>query len=114
MPRIFLAFVAVAVSFAATAAPPAKPAKVQRVERGALLLENVPDIPPALAERTNQYQQARGAALQGWVGDQILITTRFAETNQVHRVAAPGADRSQLTFFAEPVSGAEPAPDGKS
>ena len=114
MSRTFLALAAALASLAASAAPPAKPAKVQRIERGALVLENVPDIPPALAERTNQYQQARGASLQGWVGDQILITTRFAETNQVHRVAAPGADRSQLTFFVEPVSGAEPAPDGKS
>ena len=87
---------------------------VQRVERGNLLLENVPKIPAALAERTNQYQQTRGASLQGWLGDQLLITTRFAETNQVHRVAAPGSDRQQLTFFAEPVGGAAPAPDGKS
>ena len=96
-----------------TPQPGAGPA-VQRSERGALVIENVPDIPAALAERMYQYQQTRGASLQGWLGDSLLITTRFAETSQVHRVAAPGGDRQQLTFFPEPVSGAAPAPDARS
>jgi len=110
MPRLLAALAALLPLIAVAA-----PAKgVQRSERGNLVIENIPEIPPALAERTNQYQQTRGASLQGWLGDQILITTRFAETSQVHRVAAPGADRSQLTFFPEPVSGVAPAPDGKS
>jgi dipeptidyl aminopeptidase/acylaminoacyl peptidase len=95
---------------AASAAPP----KVQRVERGNLVIENVPEIPAALAERTNQYQQARGAVLQGWLGDTLLVTTRFGDTSQVHRVAFPGGDRHQLTFFPEPVGTAAPSPDGRS
>jgi dipeptidyl aminopeptidase/acylaminoacyl peptidase len=93
------------------AAPPAP--GVPRTERGALVIEGVPEIPPALAERTHQYQQTRAAGLQGWLGDGVLITTRFAETSQVHLVAAPGGARQQLTFFAEPVAGAAPAPDGR-
>jgi dipeptidyl aminopeptidase/acylaminoacyl peptidase len=109
--RVLLAPLVLLLPLAALSAPAAK---VQRIERGALVIENIPDIPPALAERTNQYQQTRGAVLQGWVGDTQLITTRFAETAQVHRVAFPGGDRHQLTFFPEPVGSAAPAPDGRS
>lgn len=116
--RFSLALAALLLPLCSLAAAPAKPApkpgKVQRVERGNLITENVPDIPPALAERTNQYQQARGASLQGWLGDAPLITTRFGDTAQVHRVAFPGGDRQQLTFFQEPVTVVVPAPDGKS
>jgi Tol biopolymer transport system component len=36
----------------------------------------------------------------------MLIGTRFADTQQIHHVAAPGADRRQLTFFADRVGGA--------
>lgn len=92
-------------SFAAVAAP--------RVERGNLVLENVPEIPAALAERMNQYQQTRSASLQGWLADgSLLITTRFGETAQVHRVRQPLGMREQLTFFPEPIAEAHPAPDG--
>lgn len=92
----------------------AQAGEVQRVERGNLLMENLPEIPAALSERLNQYQQSRSASFQGWLADgSILITTRFAETAQVHRVTMPGGDRSQLTFYPEPVAGAEPDPAGK-
>jgi dipeptidyl aminopeptidase/acylaminoacyl peptidase len=117
--RFSLALAALLLPLCTLAAAPAKPAgkaepKVQRAERGNLVTENVPEIPAALAERTNQYQQARGASLQGWLGDAPLITTRFGDTAQVHRVAFPGGDRQQLTFFQEPVAVAVPAPDGAS
>ena len=36
----------------------------------------------------------------------MLITTRFADTNQIHLVKAPGGDRRQLTFFPDRVLGA--------
>lgn len=88
---------------------------VERIERGNLVMEDLPLIPPTLAERTNRYQQTRSATLAGWLGrDQgMLISTRFAETAQIHQVAMPGGDRSQLTFFAEPVAEAAASPDGK-
>ncbi|HEX4871068.1 MAG TPA: S9 family peptidase [Nevskiaceae bacterium] len=93
-------------SLPAAEAPP-------RVERGNLVLEGVPEVPAALAERLNQYQQTRSASLEGWLADgSLLITTRFAETAQVHRVKTPGGARTQLTFFAEPINQAQPAPDG--
>lgn len=117
--RPTLALAVLLLSLPAVAAAPAKTAaaraaKVQRVERGNLVIENIPEIPDALAERTNQYQQTRSAVLRGWLGDSVLVTTRFAETAQVHRVAFPGGDRQQLTFFPEPIADAAPAPDGKS
>jgi dipeptidyl aminopeptidase/acylaminoacyl peptidase len=88
---------------------------VDRVERGNLVMEDVPAIPPALAERTNRYQQTRSATLGGWLAhDQgLLISTRFAETAQIHQVAMPGGDRRQLTFFEEPVASAAISPDGQ-
>lgn len=89
-------------------------APVQRVERGNLVIEGIPEIPAALAERTGRYQQSRGASLEGWLADgSLLITTRFGETPQVHRVAGPGMARSQLTFYPEPIAEALPAPDGR-
>jgi dipeptidyl aminopeptidase/acylaminoacyl peptidase len=36
----------------------------------------------------------------------MLITTRFGDVPQIHRVAAPGADRTQLTFFPDRVTSA--------
>ncbi|MDP8916484.1 MAG: alpha/beta fold hydrolase [Pseudomonadota bacterium] len=78
---------------------------------GALTLENVPEIPPELLESQRRYQNARSAAFQDWLADgSILITTRFGNTAQLHRVVAPGAARTQLTFLEEPVGGAEAQP----
>lgn len=78
----------------------------QRVERGALVLENVPPIPDELAATLFQYQQARAASFAGWLPAPhgMLITTRFGQTRQVHRVADPLGDRQQLTFFPEAIS----------
>src|SRR5690606_2962302 len=64
-----------------------------------------------LIERLNRYQNTRGAAVDGWTGDGcLLISTRFAETSQVHRVCEPLGMREQLTFFPEPVAGVTIAP----
>lgn len=87
-------------------------APVQVREIGNLVLEDLPAIPDALPERLRQYQSARGASLQGWLPDgSLLVRTRFADTAQIHRVRSPGGERRQLTFFTEPVAGAEPSPD---
>lgn len=80
---------------------------VPRVERGQLVLENVPDTPPAIRERLRQYVNTRGAGFQDFTPDGgILITTRFGDTSQLHKVAAPMGARQQLTFYAEPIAGA--------
>ena len=74
--------------------------------------EGVPALPRALLDALATYQHTRTAAFQGWYGGrrEILITTRFADTNQVHHVALPGGARTQLTFLAERVLGALPRP----
>lgn len=85
----------------------------ERVTRGNLRLENIPDIPAALAERTQQYQNTRTGLLCDFdpVGEGMLIATRFANTLQIHRVDQPGGMRRQLTFFNEPVNNASFSPD---
>ncbi|MBA4137901.1 MAG: hypothetical protein C0518_11335 [Opitutus sp.] len=89
------------------------PHAAERVTRGNLRLENIPDIPPALAERTQQYQNTRSALLCDFdpAGDGLLIATRFGNTAQIHRVEKPGGMRRQLTFFNEPVANASFSPD---
>src|SRR5690349_8770559 len=87
-------------------------------QEGALTIDGVPPIPAAIAERSLQYNNVRGAGLSGWRpdGSAVLIGTRFGETSQIHSVVGPGADRRQLTFFSEPVAGAtfDPKGDGTS
>ena len=79
----------------------------QRREVGNLVIDGIPEIPLEIIERMNQYQNVRSAGFVDWnpSGPGILISTRFAETSQLHYVAMPGGARQQLTFFREPVSG---------
>ncbi len=102
----FLAFTVAAGILAASAAD------VRRVEKGNLVLENIPDTPAWLRERLRLYQAARGSVFFDFApdGPGILIQTRFAETNQLHKVDAPLAMRRQITFYDEPVNSAEYRP----
>lgn len=77
-----------------------------------ILAQDVPPIPPPVAEELNRYQNIRLAAFQDWApeGRQILISTRFADTNQMHRVEIPLGARHQLTFFRERVARARARP----
>lgn len=89
---------------AATAAGQDAP---ERIERGNLVIEGIPEIPQAVSDRLQQYENARSAYFTGFTGDGgILISTRFAETSQVHKVDEPMGMRRQLTFYDEPVQGA--------
>jgi protease II len=82
-------------------------AEVVRERVGSRQSENIPSIPDALQARLLQYQNTRGASLAGWLADgSLLVTTRFGETAQAHRVRQPLGMREQLTFFAEPVRAA--------
>ncbi|RNF82935.1 S9 family peptidase [Lysobacter psychrotolerans] len=64
-------------------------------------------------DQLNRYQNTRGAGFAGWLGDEcLLITTRFAETSQAHRVCAPLGMREQLTFQPEPLGSIDVAPAG--
>ena len=82
-----------------------------RIESGNRISENLPEIPAELIDGLNQYQTARGAGFAGWTtGGCMLVSTRFAETAQVHRVCQPMGMREQLTFYKEPVAGITAAP----
>ncbi|RZA35912.1 MAG: S9 family peptidase [Lysobacteraceae bacterium] len=82
-----------------------------RKEQGNRITENVPEIPTELIEKLDRYQNTRGASFAGWTRDGcLLVTTRFAETAQAHRVCQPLGMREQLTFFPEPVAGITVAP----
>src|SRR4030095_2340997 len=84
---------------------------VQREVVGPRTSENIPAIPQALIDQLNRYQNTRGASVAGWTeGGCLLISTRFAETAQAHRVCQPMGMREQLTFYSEPVGGLTLAP----
>ncbi len=70
-----------------------------------LLADGIPKIPASLAAAVRRYTEARSAGLGGWHPErrEILITTRFADTPQIHLVKFPGGARRQLSFFAERV-----------
>src|SRR5262245_26193824 len=74
---------------------------------GAIVTENVPVVPPELIERLRQYQNVRAASFRGWSADGrgILVQTRFANADQLHRVYEPGGRREQVTFYDEPTDG---------
>ena len=73
-----------------------------------LVVESIPAIPVALADQVRKYTEARGAGLLDWhpTKNEMLISTRFGNSNQVHRVVQPLGARSQLTFFNEPIGNA--------
>ncbi len=72
---------------------------------GQLILQDVPEVPAQLVARLEQFQNVRSAAFVDWTedGQGIYIKTRFANTQQLHRVRMPGGARAQLTYFNEPV-----------
>ena len=81
--------------------------------------EGVPPIPASIVSDLAPYASSRRAVLLDWhpTRREIVITTAFGDTYQIHSVAGPGMDRQQLTFFprgipAPPNSGASFSPDG--
>src|SRR5436189_6182013 len=73
-----------------------------------LVVEDIPKIPISLAEEINRYTEFRYAALSNWhpTRREMLITTRFGDTSQIHVIKFPGGARSQLTFFKDSAGGA--------
>ena len=59
----------------------------------------------AYFEELAAYVQVRAAGFGEWADSGIYIGTRMGPHPQVHQVAAPGADRRQLTFFPRRMSG---------
>src|SRR5215471_16643573 len=77
-----------------------------------LVVENIPSVPTAVAEKANQYGEFRSASLLDWdpVRREMLISTRFADVPQIHLVKMPGGARTQLTFFPDRTGGAHYGP----
>jgi dipeptidyl aminopeptidase/acylaminoacyl peptidase len=77
-----------------------------------LVVEGIPAIPAKLADALRPYTEFRGASICSWhpVKREMLISTQFANTSQLHEVKLPGGARTQLTFFKEPVSEASYQP----
>lgn len=73
-----------------------------------LVIEGIPGIPLTLVNTVKRYTEFRGASLSSWhpTRREMLISTRFCNIPQVHRVTQPGGDRKQITFLAEAPTGA--------
>ena len=71
-----------------------------------LQTDGIPVVPKSVADEVRKYTESRGALAFDWhpLKRQMLIGTRFANSQQVHEVAIPGGARTQLTFFEEPVA----------
>jgi dipeptidyl aminopeptidase/acylaminoacyl peptidase len=72
-----------------------------------LVVEGVPAFPAELRADAGRYMEFRAAGFNSWHPKrrELLITTRFADSMQLHLVKSPGAARKQLTFLPEPVGG---------
>jgi dipeptidyl aminopeptidase/acylaminoacyl peptidase len=81
-----------------------------------LTAEEIPAIPVSLVEELAPYTEFRTATLIDWhpTRREILISTRFGQAPQIHRVTQPGGARTQLTFYADRVTGGRYRPDGSS
>lgn len=95
------------VAVARQPAPSAPPPSIRPTDN--LIVEGIPEIPAVLADEVRRYTEARSAAFVGWhpAKVEMLISTRFGNTAQIHEVRTPGGARRQLTFFAEPIGAAD-------
>jgi dipeptidyl aminopeptidase/acylaminoacyl peptidase len=105
MNRVLLSVVSFSLPLAAFAADP--PAKPPLTPAENLVVDGVPPIPGDLPDQVGRYTESRAATMQDWHPSrpEMLITTRFGDTNQLHRVTQPGGTRTQLTFFPDRVDG---------
>lgn len=73
-----------------------------------LVIDGVPAISTGIAEQVRKYTESRSAAFADWhpTKREMLISTRFGNTPQLHEIRMPGGARRQLTFFEEPVQSA--------
>ena len=71
-----------------------------------IVARHVPPIPRAAVEALQPYENMRSAAFIDWHPRErrLLVLTRFAQAAQLHEVAMPLGDRTQLTFYDEPVT----------
>jgi acetyl esterase/lipase len=97
--------IGMALIVAATHAKPAPlpPEAGIRLDRFPLQSDTAFDS--AFLEPLSAYAQVRSAGFVGWADTGMYIATQLGRFPQVHKVAAPGADRRQLTFFPRRMAG---------
>src|SRR3989449_2962648 len=81
-----------------------------------LVVDGIPPVPAVIAAAARPSSEFRAAGFWDWhpTRREMIIGTRFGDAPQLHRVRSPGGDRSQLTFFPDPVFGASYQPtDGR-
>ena len=93
------------VPLAAFAADP--PANPPLTPADNLVVDGIPPIPGELPEQVGRYTESRAATMQDWhpTRAEILITTRFGDTNQIHRLVMAGGARTQHVTTETIVSG---------
>ncbi len=72
---------------------------------GTLVLQGTPPPSAEIRDRLLRYLESRSASLQALSDDgkSMIVTTRFGQTAQAHRLSMPLGARSQITFLDEPV-----------
>ena len=122
MPRVLgLVVSSLSLCLPALAATPVATLPPPRFEQGALVYDGIPERDTAArdasaASRLGAYLESRQASFVDWLADgSLLISTRFGDVDQLHRVRAPGGAREQLTYGHDPVRTATANPfDGDS
>lgn len=73
-----------------------------------LVVDGIPPISNAIVSEVKSYTESRGAGLVAWhpTKKEMLISTRFGNSSQLHYVKMPVGARQQITFYDEPVGGA--------
>lgn len=72
-----------------------------------LIVEGVPPVPLSVVNGCEKYTHFRHAVVSGWhpKRKEMLINTRFSDTQQVHLLKMPMGARTQLTFYPDRVVG---------
>ena len=105
---VLLALTLASAAQAQAPASPAATAKAAVIKPGDnLVADGLPEIPAEIAEAVGRYTEFRSADLASWhpTKREILISTRFGDSPQVHEVRFPLGARRQLTFFPDRVGG---------
>jgi dipeptidyl aminopeptidase/acylaminoacyl peptidase len=100
-----LALMCLAVVTVASVAPQARAQQPLIPAPENIVTDGVPPIPVSVADAASSYTDFRSAFDVDWHPRlrEMLISTRFGKTFQLHLVKMPGGARQQLTFFPEPV-----------
>ena len=112
MNRTMLAFTALSLSL--SLAPAARAQDGVMPKPAAIEADGVPPVPLALVDRARPYMEYRTASFLDWnpLDKSMLISTRFGNVAQLHKVAGPGMARRQISFEAEPLGAAYAPNDG--